>query len=89
MADKQRIRITSDGTSGGTTVTDVDTGVELKGITSLSWSCDAEHQVARATVEFHLVDVVVVGEVEQAEPEQGWHMVCGSGHRWLCSRCHP
>ncbi len=76
MADKQRIRIVSDGTAGGTKVTDVDTGVEIQGIRALSWSCDAESQTTRATVEFQLVEVEVVGDA-----------FASCGHATKCTQC--
>ena len=58
------IRITSDGTRGGSRVVDAETGEEIQGVTKVTWTLDAPSgSPARAIIEVIGVEIDAAAEV--------------------------
>jgi len=56
------IRIESDGYTFGTTITDTETGAELKNITKAVITIDANEVVARVSFEVPMVELDILAE---------------------------
>lgn len=59
----RRLRIISGGDSRSTSVVDAETGLEIEGVTAVTWSCTVDGGLATATI-------TVLGVEIQAEAEQ-------------------
>ena len=58
-----RVRITSDGTSRGTKVVDVETGAEIS-VSAIDWHWDADHPNAIVKLTLPFTEGEVEGEIE-------------------------
>ncbi len=65
-----RLKITSDGTSLGTHLVNVETGEEVDNVTSIQWSIPGGSFTSKATISLVWVEMDAEGELEETSPTE-------------------